>query len=84
MFIQQLARVLEARLWRRAAQPLPACGQEDASEPVLGCGWFDSSHDLHAGLCVQEHASADAVAQDLPLTDWLDMQLSGWRAAPVT
>jgi hypothetical protein len=25
-----------------------------AAEPVYGCGWFDSSHDLMQGLVVQE------------------------------
>ena len=44
------------------------------------CGWFDSSHELHRGLQVTEHDGLDAVAGDLPLSDWLRMQLSGWRA----
>jgi hypothetical protein len=79
MFKQLLARLT----WHRAAppsSPLAAVGAEGETERVLGCGWFDSSHDLHAGLCVQEHASPDAVAQELPLADWLQMQLAGWRA----
>ena len=45
------------------------------------CGWFDSSHELERGLQVTEHDSPDAVAGDLPLADWLRMQLSGWHAA---
>jgi hypothetical protein len=45
-----------------------------------GCGWFDSSHDLNQGLQVTEHANPDTVAGDLPLSDWLRMQLSGWRS----
>ena len=45
----------------------------------LGCGWFDSSHELRAGLMVQEHASADAVANELPLGDWLQLHLVEWR-----
>lgn len=44
-------------------------------ERAQGCGWFDSSHDLRAGLQVQEHASADAVANELSLTAWLDLHL---------
>jgi len=44
------------------------------------CGWFDSSHDLNAGLNVTEHLSPGAVANEVPLGWWLDWQLSG--AAP--
>lgn len=51
-------------------------------ERPLGCGWFDSSHDLRAGLQVQEHASADAVAQDLPVDFWLRLHLVEWRGQP--
>lgn len=57
----------------------------DAAEVVadherpLGCGWFDSSHELRAGLMVREHASADAVANELPLGDWLQLHLVEWR-----
>ena len=39
----------------------------------LGCGWFDSSHELERGLQVQE-ADAQALSA-LPLGDWLDLQL---------
>ena len=48
-----------------------------------GCGWFDSSHELQCGLVVTEHRSADSVAAELPLVDWLELHLSGWRAARV-
>lgn len=44
-----------------------------------GCGWFDSSHELQAGLQVTEHASPDAVAAALPLADWLGLHLGGWQ-----
>jgi hypothetical protein len=44
-----------------------------------GCGWFDSSHDLQHGLLVTEHASADAVANEMPLEAWLELHLNGWR-----
>ena len=43
-----------------------------------GCGWFDSSHELHCGLSVCEHASPDGLARELPLPDWLDLHLSSW------
>ena len=42
----------------------------------LGCGWFDSSHELERGLQVQE---ADATALSaLPLGDWLALELRTW------
>jgi hypothetical protein len=57
--------------------PLPAPEAEDGPS---GCGWFDSSHELHRGLLVTEHLSPDGVAAELPLADWLELHLSGWRA----
>lgn len=45
-----------------------------------GCGWFDSSHELHRGLSVQEHASPDSLVRELPLTSWIELHLSGWSA----
>jgi hypothetical protein len=65
-----------------AAVTVPAAGEPDAAdadEDTASCGWFDSSHDLQYGLLVTEHASADAVANELPLEAWLDLHLSGWR-----
>jgi len=56
---------------------------ETPEPPSPGCGWFDSSHELQCGLAVTEHLSADAVAGDLPLADWLELHLAGWRAAGV-
>ena len=52
---------------------------EDLDCP-LGCGWFNSSPELQCGLMVQEHATPDTPAAELPLADWLELQLSGWRA----
>ena len=52
-------------------------------EVLLGCGWFDSSHELQAGLQVTEHASPDAVANELPLGWWLDWAARGAGSAPV-
>jgi hypothetical protein len=43
-------------------------------EQQSGCGWFDSSHDLLAGLQVREHAANDAVLAELPLAMWLELQ----------
>ena len=42
----------------------------------LGCGWFDSSHELERGLQVQE-ADAQALSA-LPLGDWLNLELRTW------
>jgi hypothetical protein len=41
----------------------------------MGCGWFDSSHELAAGLRVQELATAQALAEALPLNAWLELEL---------
>jgi hypothetical protein len=54
---------------------------DPADEPALGCGWFDSSHELRRGLLVQEHLANDSLAAELPLADWLALNL--W-SKPVT
>ena len=53
-----------------------ACG--DAEPPCLGCGWFDSSHELQTGLHVSEHDDDhdDVVAATLPLATGLELQLA--------
>lgn len=51
----------------------------DADDAPRGCGWFDSSHELQRGLRVHEDLSAEALAREMPLANWLDLQLSGWR-----
>lgn len=75
-----------AHVARRFVAPVPPpCRRARAAEPEVGvdddtpagCGWFDSSHALRAGLVVVEHASADAVAGHLPLNDWLALHLGG-------
>lgn len=63
-----------------AEPPGPAAEAAEAGERVLGCGWFDSSHDLQAGLRVQEHASVDAVAAEMPLGAWLAWHAAGHAA----
>jgi hypothetical protein len=76
--------------WRRQPRACRATRPEDSVLPALagddedrprGCGWFDSSHDLRHGLSVCEHASPDTLARELPLANWIDLQLVGWRAA---
>ena len=66
-------------------KPARAERAEPAPEDDLprGCGWFDSSHELQHGLLVQER-DPDAVAAELPLVHWLELQLSGWRASAPT
>lgn len=63
---------------RAAARSAPTVavgeeGEEGADDAAPGCGWFDSSHELHHGLWVREHASPDEVANDLPLAFWLEL-----------
>jgi hypothetical protein len=80
------------RLWGPTADAMPrrrqvpdwvdACGAEPAAAPAdagppQGCGWFDSSHDLNAGLQVTEHLTPQAVADAVPLGWWLDWQTVG-------
>ena len=48
---------------------------QDEDRP-LGCGWFDSSHELERGLQVRE-ADAQALSA-LPLGDWLELELRTW------
>jgi hypothetical protein len=62
-----------------ASAPAPDPAVEADDDDTQGCGWFDSSHELRTGLVVTEHTSADAVASALPLADWLELHLSGWR-----
>lgn len=84
-------------LWLRraaAAHPCAATSAARAANPDLdpepdpetdpapiGCGWFDSSHELERGLVVCEHASAASLAGQLPLASWLEWHLCGWHAA---
>ena len=50
----------------------PSCDDDPA---VPGCGWFDSSHELQQGLEVLEHAGAEGLGNDLPVTAWLGLVL---------
>ena len=69
---------------RRPVRPPPWLSPrtEAVDDGPSGCGWFDSSHALHAGLQVQEHAGTESLGQVLPLPAWLDLQLAGWRPVP--
>ena len=79
--------------WWRAAPPqhrLPlaadwvdaVCGGDEAppDEAASGCGWFDSSHELNAGLQVTEHLTPEYVADAVPLGWWLDWHASDGSA----
>jgi len=79
--------------WRRCAPARPLlrhakpdwvdAGSEAHCDPVdevrPGCGWFDSSHDLNAGLQVTEHLTPERVANEVPLGWWLDWQSAQGR-----
>jgi hypothetical protein len=75
--------------WRKPRQAVPrasppaagAPGASDDQACPLGCGWFDSSHELQQGLLVREHDSAETLAGELPLANWLELHLSGRLAA---
>lgn len=91
MFEWLMQRIVPALRRRRVAATWPGRApalpidvlEEPPLEPLLGCGWFDSSHDLRAGLVVREHANADAVSEQLGLACWLELHLREWRGAPV-
>ncbi len=57
--------------------PLDTCAADET--PCLGCGWFDSSHELQTGLWVSEHDDDEAVAAALPLATWLEVRLADWQ-----
>ena len=56
---------------------------EEVAEPA-GCGWFDSSWALRAGLQITEHETTDRVVNELPLAWWLAWQPAPQRAAVAT
>jgi len=79
-------------LFPRLIRPLPLAGSvaragdslstaapsaEAKADMAHGCGWFNSSHELHAGLLITEHDSPDPVANDLPLDVWLAWHVAG-------
>lgn len=66
--------------WRKSPRVAPRKARPAIDEErPLGCGWFDSSHELVRGLVVHETA-AESLGT-LPLGDWLDFELAGWGAA---
>jgi hypothetical protein len=62
--------------WVEACVAEPAAAPADDGSP-RGCGWFDSSHELNAGLQVTEHLTPQEVADAVPLGWWLDWQIAG-------
>lgn len=74
------ARVPRARRPGEPAVAAVAAITPGGDERPVGCGWFDSSHELHAGLLVREQLGMETRATELPLLPWLELQLSGWRA----
>lgn len=76
---QHVLQFLHLLRWRKAAHPRGPARADEASldaeeDRPLGCGWFDSSHDLQHGLQVRE-ADSQALAL-LPLADWLALQVT--------
>ena len=65
---------------RSVAKPAGLSPPPQDEDRPLGCGWFDSSHELERGLQVQE-ADAD-VLNALPLGDWLELELRIWCGQP--
>ncbi len=65
----------------RAVAPPSSQWDEKDKDDIGACGWFDSSHELRRGLFVQEHLAADSLPAELPLGDWLTLNL--W-SNPVT
>ena len=63
---------------RRPRTPVQPVADE---ERPLGCGWFDSSHELEHGLVVRE-ADAQALSA-LPLCTWLELELRRCSSAIV-
>jgi hypothetical protein len=59
----------------------PSTAAELADDFTVGCGWFESSHELRCGLQVCEHQATDSLAAELSLADWLALNL--W-SKPVT
>ena len=49
-------------------------------ERPLGCGWFDSSHELERGLQVRESDVQGLCL--LPWSDWLELELRVWSGRP--
>ncbi len=76
-------KLLSRLPWRRRRRaprrpaPLRSRIEGDEDRP-LGCGWFDSSHELEQGLQVQE--ADDQALSTLALADWLALELSGMDA----
>jgi len=86
LFAQELNMTMLQRLLGRSPAQPPACpvppAPADPEAQAGGCGWFDSSHELQHGLWVREHASPDAVANDLPLASWLELHLAAGPGRP--
>jgi hypothetical protein len=60
--------------WVNATADAPPA---DGADRVRCCGWFDSSHELHAGMQITEHLTPEPVANEVPLGWWLDWQSRG-------
>ena len=83
-----MLKLLSCLPWHKPHTALRRCARKPElldpqlldEERPLGCGWFDSSHELERGLQVQEtDANFDTdVLSSSPLADWLDLELRIW------
>ena len=79
-----LSRLIRSRA-TPARKPMRVRRSDDTEAPApgddrpRGCGWFDSSHDLHRGLQVTEHREVDAVVNQIPQSWWLGWELDAVR-----
>ncbi len=73
--LQRLQKAHATPRRRGADSALLPVPQDAGEERPLGCGWFDSSHELERGLLVQE--ADDTALSALPLNDWLALQQRG-------
>lgn len=62
---------------RQRALAAAASHEPGLDDTAPGCGWYDSSHELHQGLLVLEHNGAEGLAAELPVTVWLQLALDG-------
>jgi hypothetical protein len=75
--VAALWRALSARWQHRRPGPRGLTRKPPAevdTDLPLGCGWFDSSYDLVSGLQMQELATPESLAAELPLAFWLEVE----------
>jgi hypothetical protein len=71
-----MPKMLDSILRKLGARAVPGpsgrsrpASEGPTDECFVGCGWFDSSHELERGLSVRE--AGPELLPELPLADWL-------------